>query len=155
MPLVRGALDEAGAGDAQAVGRAAAVGSGVVNGLAVTPDGTAYLTDSVRAVVHRVTPQDLAAGSGSLTPVYDLTDRLTPVPGRVFSLNGITSDPAGRYLLTVDMAAGDLHRIDLGTGGLSRVTLQGGDLTHADDLDLTADGSLRAARPAPGGVDSF
>ncbi|MGW4683458.1 SMP-30/gluconolactonase/LRE family protein [Streptomyces sp. NPDC004244] len=116
-----------------------------VNDLTITPDGTAYLTDSVRAVVYRVTPHELAAGSGTLSPAYDLGSRLTPVPGRTFSLNGITSDRAGRYLLAVDMIAGDLHRIDLRTGALSRVTLQGGDLTHADGLDLAADGTLRVA----------
>ncbi|NXY93397.1 SMP-30/gluconolactonase/LRE family protein [Streptomyces sp. BR123] len=116
-----------------------------VNDLTITPDGTAYLTDSVRAVVYRVTPHELTAGSGTLTPAYDLSSRLTPVPGRAFSLNGITSDRAGRYLLTVDMIAGDLHRIDLRTGALSRVTLQGGGLVHADGLDLAADGSLRVA----------
>ncbi|MFD7625020.1 SMP-30/gluconolactonase/LRE family protein [Streptomyces sp. NPDC059851] len=116
-----------------------------VNDLTITPDGTAYLTDSVRAVVYKVTPVQLASGSGTLTPAYDLSGRLTPVPGRTFSLNGITSDRAGRYLLTVDMIAGDLHRIDLRTGALSRVTLQGGDLTHADGLDLAPDGSLRVA----------
>lgn len=33
-----------------------------VNDLALTPDGTAYLTDSLRAAVYRVTPAQLAAG---------------------------------------------------------------------------------------------
>ncbi|WP_242438958.1 hypothetical protein [Streptomyces sp. CB00455] len=31
-----------------------------VNDLTLTPDGTAYLTDSVRGVVYRVTPAQLA-----------------------------------------------------------------------------------------------
>ncbi|MEW2413824.1 superoxide dismutase [Streptomyces sp. NPDC046866] len=116
-----------------------------INDLAFTPDGTAYLTDSVRAVLYRVTPAQLAAGSGELEAAYDLSGRLTPYPGRSFSLNGIAADPAGRYLLTVDMIAGDLHRVDLRTGALSRVDLGGGDLTHADGLDLAPDGSLRVA----------
>ncbi|MEU7554294.1 SMP-30/gluconolactonase/LRE family protein [Streptomyces sp. NPDC044571] len=116
-----------------------------VNDLAITPDGTAYLTDSVRGVVYRVTPELLAAGSGPLTAAYDLRPYLTPpVEGR-FSLNGIVSDPAGRFLLAVDMVAGDLHRIDLRTGAISRVALHGGDLLHADGLDLAPDGTLRVA----------
>ncbi|MEU9180179.1 SMP-30/gluconolactonase/LRE family protein [Streptomyces sp. NPDC048550] len=123
----------------------AGTGGLFVNDLAITPDGTAYLTDSVRSVVYRVTPAQLAAGSGALLPAYDLSGHLTPSPAGSFALNGIVSDPAGRFLLAVDMTAGDLHRIDLRTGAISRVALQGGDLTHADGLDLAPDGTLRVA----------
>ncbi|MEU3722137.1 SMP-30/gluconolactonase/LRE family protein [Streptomyces sp. NPDC031705] len=116
-----------------------------INDLTVTPDGTAYLTDSVRAVIYRVTPGQLRAGSGPLTVAHDLSGHVTPPPPGRFTLNGITSDRAGRYLLTVDMTAGELHRIDLRTGALSRVTLTGGDLKAADGLQLSATGVLRAA----------
>ncbi|MBT2471139.1 superoxide dismutase [Streptomyces sp. ISL-66] len=117
-----------------------------LNDLAITPDGTAYLTDSVRAVVYRVTPAQLAAGSGPLLPAYDLSTRLTPAPAGSFNLNGIAADPAGRYLLTVDMTAGDLYRIDPRSGAVSRVALSGGDLKTADGLDLAPGGVLRAAQ---------
>ncbi|WP_371617722.1 SMP-30/gluconolactonase/LRE family protein [Streptomyces sp. NBC_00454] len=117
-----------------------------LNDLAVTPDGTAYLTDSVRAVVYRVTPDQLAAGSGPLLPAYDLSGLLSPSPAGSFSLNGITADPAGRYLLTVDMTAGELYRIDPRSGAISRVALTGGDLKSADGLDLAPGGVLRAAQ---------
>lgn len=117
-----------------------------LNDLAVTPDGTAYLTDSVRAVVYRVTPDQLAAGSGPLLPAYDLSGMLTPSPAGSFTLNGIAADPAGRYLLTVDMTAGELYRIDPRTGAVSRVALTGGDLKTADGLDLAPGGVLRAAQ---------
>ncbi|MFI5827133.1 SMP-30/gluconolactonase/LRE family protein [Streptomyces sp. NPDC051578] len=116
-----------------------------VNDLALTPDGTAYLTDSLRAVVYRVTPARLAAGSGPLEVAYDLSGRIDPSSAGSTSLNGIVADPAGRFLLTVDMTAGDLHRIDLLTGALSRVTLHGGDLKHGDGLQLSPGGVLRVA----------
>ncbi|GAA0307096.1 hypothetical protein GCM10010302_52280 [Streptomyces polychromogenes] len=116
-----------------------------VNDLTITPDGTAYLTDSVRAVIYRVTPAQLRAGSGTLTAAYDLSGQVTPPPPGKFTLNGITSDAAGRYLLAVDMTAGELHRVDLATGALSRVTLTGGDLKAADGLDLSPGGTLRVA----------
>ncbi|WP_404956912.1 SMP-30/gluconolactonase/LRE family protein [Streptomyces sp. 147326] len=116
-----------------------------VNDLAITPDGTAYLTDSFRGVVYRVTPQQLAVGSGVLTEAYDLTPALRPRPAGGFSLNGIVSDPTGRYLLTVDMAEGELFRIDLRTGAVRRVALTGGDLKAADGLDLSPDATLRVA----------
>ncbi|MFD8143271.1 SMP-30/gluconolactonase/LRE family protein [Streptomyces sp. NPDC059708] len=116
-----------------------------INDLTITPDGTAYLTDSVRAVVYRVTPAQLRAGSGTLAVGYDLSRQVTPPPPGKFTLNGITSDAAGRYLLAVDMTAGELHRVDLATGALSRVTLTGGDLKAADGLDFSPGGTLRAA----------
>ncbi|MFE2284094.1 SMP-30/gluconolactonase/LRE family protein [Streptomyces sp. NPDC059443] len=117
-----------------------------LNDLAVTPDGTAYLTDSVRAVVYRVTPDQLATGSGPLLPAYDLSGLLAPSPAGSFTLNGITADPSGRFLLTVDMTAGDLYRIDPRSGAISRVALTGGDLKTADGLDLAPGGVLRAAQ---------
>ncbi|MGW6865210.1 SMP-30/gluconolactonase/LRE family protein [Streptomyces sp. NPDC054904] len=120
-----------------------------VNDLTVTPDGAAYLTDSVRGVIYRVAPEQLAAGDGPLLVAYDLTPALRPRPAGGFSLNGIVSDPAGRFLLTVDMPQGELHRVDLRTGALSRVTLTGGDLTSPDGLDLSPDGTLRVAQNVP------
>ncbi|MFF5702199.1 SMP-30/gluconolactonase/LRE family protein [Streptomyces sp. NPDC012794] len=116
-----------------------------INDLTVTPDGTAYLTDSVRAVIYRVTPGQLRAGSGPLTVAYDLSGHVTPPPPGRLTLNGITSDRAGRYLLTVDMTGGELHRVDLRTGALSRVALTGGDLKAADGIQLSPAGTLRAA----------
>lgn len=116
-----------------------------VNDLTITPDGTAYLTDGVRSVIYRVTPEQLAAGSGALTPVYDLAPALRPRPAGTLALNGITADRAGRYLLTVDMTAGDLYRVDLVTGAVRRVDLGGRDMKAADGLDLSPEGTLRVA----------
>ncbi|MBT2480254.1 SMP-30/gluconolactonase/LRE family protein [Streptomyces sp. ISL-94] len=131
-----------------------------VNDLTVTPDGTAYLTDSVRGVVYRATPAQLAAGGGALTEAYDLNPVLRPRPEGTFTLNGIISDRAGRYLLTVDMTGGDLYRVDLRSGAIVRVALTGAgpkavdskapdseapDLKAADGLDLSPDGTLRVA----------
>ncbi|WP_405831824.1 SMP-30/gluconolactonase/LRE family protein [Streptomyces sp. NBC_00105] len=124
---------------------AAGTAARFVNDLAVTPDGTAYLTDSIRGVVYRATPEQLAAGGGVLTEAYDLTPALRPRPAGGFSLNGIVSDRTGRYLLTVDMVEGELFRIDLRTGAVRRVALTGGDLKAADGLDLSPDGTLRVA----------
>ncbi|WP_079406005.1 SMP-30/gluconolactonase/LRE family protein [Streptomyces sp. 3211] len=127
------------------VARGAGAPDHFINDLTLTPDGTAYLTDSVRGVIYRVTPEQLAAGSGVLTEAYDLTPALRPRPAGGFSLNGIVSDPAGRYLLAVDMPMGDLYRVDLRSGAVRRVTLIGGDLKAADGLALSPDGTLRVA----------
>ncbi|WP_431903872.1 SMP-30/gluconolactonase/LRE family protein [Nonomuraea sp. bgisy101] len=110
-----------------------------VNDVAITPDGTAYLTDSVRAVVYRVTPDQVAKASGRsapLEPRYDLKDALEPHEPSAFTLNGIVADPSGRFLLTVDLTGGDLYRLDLSSGAIGRVALRGGDMKYADGLEL-------------------
>lgn len=119
-----------------------------VNDLAVTPDGTAYLTDSTRAVIYRVTPADLARGPrGTLTPAYDLSRVKDPGSPDAFTLNGVVADPAGHRLFTVDMTGGGLYRVDITTGAVHQVVLYGGDLTHGDGLELTH-GTLWAAHNA-------
>ncbi|MBF6352563.1 MULTISPECIES: SMP-30/gluconolactonase/LRE family protein [Nocardia] len=122
-----------------------------LNDIALTPDGTAYLTDSRRAVVYRVTPDALtraiaAGGHGELTDSVDLNPSLEPHDPGAYTLNGIAADPTGSYLLTVDSTGGDLYRIDLTTptAAVSKVTLDGGDLHLGDGLDLH-DGTLRVA----------
>lgn len=123
-----------------------------VNDLAIAPDGSAYLTDSVRAVVYRVTPAQLAraaAGTGqaTLTARFDVLAAVAPDARDTFALNGIVADPSGRYLLTVDMNGGGLYRIDLASGRAREVALHGGDMRHADGLELHH-GTLWAAHNA-------
>ncbi|WP_030066340.1 SMP-30/gluconolactonase/LRE family protein [Streptomyces natalensis] len=120
-----------------------------VNDLALAPDGSAYLTDSARAVVYRVTPQQLAeaaalGGRGTLTPRFDLAGVLAPHAPDAYTLNGIVADPSGRYLLAPDMTGGDLYRLDLASGGIRRVALSGGSMRMADGLELRH-GTLWAA----------
>ncbi|MFE0106392.1 SMP-30/gluconolactonase/LRE family protein [Streptomyces sp. NPDC059009] len=113
----------------------------MVNDIAITPDGTAYLTDSSRAVIYRVTPGQLANASahgkrGELTVSHDLGTTIAPHPADAYTLNGIVADPSGRYLLTVDMTGGDLYRVDLATGAVREVTPHGGDFTNGDGMEL-------------------
>ncbi|MFC5752809.1 SMP-30/gluconolactonase/LRE family protein [Actinomadura rugatobispora] len=109
-------------------------GARFVNDLAIAPDGGAYVTDSVRAVVYRATPRQLAQGGGTLVPRFDLSGVLEPHAPDAFTLNGIVA--AGRHLLAVDMTGGDLYRLDPATGGIRKVALRGGDLLHADGLEF-------------------
>lgn len=116
-----------------------------VNDVAITQDGTAYLTDSVRAVVYRVTPEQVRAvaaqgGRGELTPRFELGGVLEPREPGSFNLNGLVADPSGRYLLVVDMVGGDLYRVDLtAEAPIRKVELHGGDLTNGDGLELRGD----------------
>jgi sugar lactone lactonase YvrE len=116
----------------------------LVNDLTITPDGSAYLTDSLRAAVYRVTPWQLAlaqehGGRAPLTPAFDLVGVVAPHEPGTVTLNGIVVDPSGHYLLVVDMTGGDLYRIDLPSGGICKVALDGGDLRWGDGMLLEQD----------------
>lgn len=113
----------------------------MVNDVAMTPDGTAYLTDSFRATVYRVTPRQLEraaehGGRGELTARFDLSDDLEPRPAGAYTLNGIAADASGRHLFTVDSTGGDLYRVDTASGAVRKVALHGGDLANGDGLEL-------------------
>ncbi|MFB8282386.1 SMP-30/gluconolactonase/LRE family protein [Nocardia colli] len=115
-----------------------------VNDITITPDGTAYLTDSSRNIVYRVTAAQVAdaaahGGRAELTTAFDLAPVVAPHAADAFTLNGIVADAAGRYLLVVDMNAGELFRIALtpnATDPIRKVNLNGGNLIHGDGLEL-------------------
>ncbi len=111
-----------------------------VNDLAITADGTAYLTDSQRDVVYRVTPDQVRPGArAELDPRFDLRGVVPPHGVDAYTLNGIVAGPGETYLLVVDTTNGLLYRIELGDGHPSVVRLTGGDMRHGDGLAL--DGS--------------
>ncbi|MFI6776658.1 SMP-30/gluconolactonase/LRE family protein [Nocardia sp. NPDC050412] len=117
-------------------------GPRLVNDLAITPDGSAYLTDSLRPVVYRVTPEQVIAahgGKADLTAQFDLSTSISPHAPDAFTLNGIASDDSGRYLLIVDMNSGELYRVAAAANSpapIRRVTMHGADLKHGDGLEL-------------------
>jgi hypothetical protein len=73
------------------------------NDVAVGPDGSAYVTDTMARVIYKVTPQYVAsvfvpsAAFGS---------------AQQFALNGIALHPTG-YLLVAESAGGDLYKVPL------------------------------------------
>ncbi|MFF3221954.1 SMP-30/gluconolactonase/LRE family protein [Nocardia suismassiliense] len=114
-----------------------------VNDVAITPDGTAYLTDSVRGVVYRITADEVAraaahGGRADMTTQFDLNPVLAPRAPGGFTLNGIAADAGGRYLFVVDMDAGELFRVALAPNAadpIRKVALHGGNLAHGDGLE--------------------
>ncbi|MGW1805154.1 SMP-30/gluconolactonase/LRE family protein [Streptomyces sp. NPDC002078] len=109
-----------------------------VNDLVVTADGTAYATDSVRPVIYRVTPAEVArGGSAPLAAHFDLSGAIPPHSPTAYTLNGIVADPTGRLLFAVDMTGGGLYRVDVTDGSVRQVTLHGGDLVNGDGLELS------------------
>jgi sugar lactone lactonase YvrE len=110
---------------------------GFLNDVAVTPQGDAYVTDSLRPVLWKVSPSDLGGpggGSATLTPFLDLNGRIPYTSG--FNLNGIVSARDGRYLLSVQSNSGKLWRIAPGTGEAREVDLGGATLVNGDGLEI-------------------
>jgi sugar lactone lactonase YvrE len=110
---------------------------GFLNDIALTPSGDAYVTDSLRPVLWRLSAKDIAGGVGGstqLTPFLDLTSIVPYQDG--FNLNGLVSTPDGRYLLAVQSNTGQLHRIDPAAGTAQEVDLGGARLTNGDGLAL-------------------
>ncbi|TCO59401.1 SMP-30/gluconolactonase/LRE family protein [Actinocrispum wychmicini] len=123
----------------------------LVNDMAITSDGTAYITDSYRSVVYRITPEQLAkaheqGGEAPLRPAFDLSGIVEPHAPDAITLNGIVAERTGRYLLTVDMTGADLYRIALPSGKVDKVALSGGDIMTGDGMELQND-TLWVAHP--------
>lgn len=82
---------------------------GFLNDLVVTNRGV-FVTDSVRPVLWHITPELLAAGSGTPESIGLAPEIPFASP---FNLNGIVSFKDGRELIVVHSGLGTLYRIDL------------------------------------------
>ncbi|MFJ5776465.1 SMP-30/gluconolactonase/LRE family protein [Streptomyces sp. NPDC093094] len=115
------------------------VGHSVINDLDMTADGTAYITDSTRQKVYKVTPAQLseAISSGAertLSVGFDLNGIITPQPEGTITLNGIEAGQYSNWLITVDMATGDLFNLNVATGKATKVQLAGSSPVSGDGL---------------------
>ena len=104
-----------------------------VNDVTLTPDGSAFFTDSMNPELYRVFPD----GAGGYEMEAYLNLEGTPIRyGEGFNLNGIASSADGRYLVTVKSATGELFRIDTTTKDVALIDTGGADLTNGDGLLL-------------------
>lgn len=104
-----------------------------VNDVALTPDGSAFFTDSANPELYRVFPDS----SGGYEAESYLNFEGTPAEyTEDFNLNGIASTPDGRYLIVVNSGSGQLFRIDTGTKEVVQIETGGADLTNGDGLLL-------------------
>ncbi|MDX6555544.1 MAG: superoxide dismutase, Cu-Zn family [Miltoncostaeaceae bacterium] len=110
---------------------------GFLNDVAVAPDGTAYVTDSLRPVLFRVGARELRSGGTTETRLASFM-RLTPgLPYKKgFNVNGIEVGNRGRALVLAQSNTGRLFRIDLRGGAIDRIDLGAARLTNADGLVL-------------------
>ena len=104
-----------------------------VNDVALTPDGSAFFTDSMRPELYRVFPD----GSGGYEMETYLDFEGTPLKYEEgFNLNGIAATPDGRHLITVKSLSGQLFRIDTQSKEVIQIDTGGADLTNGDGLLL-------------------
>ena len=102
-----------------------------INDVTITPDGSAYFTDSFRPVLFKIS--DMMGGEAESW--LDFTGTVLEY-GEGFNLNGIAASPDGRYLLVVHSGNGNLYRIDTDTQEVSQVDTGGADLTAGDGILL-------------------
>ena len=108
-----------------------------INDVAVAPDGTAYLTDSLRPLLFRVTPRQLRAGGAAETRLPAFRDVGPGIYRDWFNFNGIEVGNRGRALVVAQSNTGRLYRIDpRAGGGTVRIKLGNARLTNADGLVL-------------------
>jgi sugar lactone lactonase YvrE len=104
-----------------------------VNDVALTPDGSAFFTDSMNPELYRVFPD----GSGGYRQETYLEFEGTPIEYEEgFNLNGLAATPGGRYLFTVKSLSGQLFRIDTRSKEVVEIDTGGADLTNGDGLLL-------------------
>jgi sugar lactone lactonase YvrE len=108
-------------------------GATFLNDVAVTPDGDAYVTDSLRPVLFRV--PSTVDGVGEVEPWLNFEE--TPAEYEEgFNFNGIDATEDGRYLVAVQSNTGELFRIDIESKQVVEINLGGETLTNGDGLLL-------------------
>jgi Cu-Zn family superoxide dismutase len=104
-----------------------------LNDVAVTPEGRAYFTDSLRPVLFQVTSTGDRVGEAE--PWLNFEG--TPAEYEEgFNLNGIDATEGGRYLVAVQSNTGELFRIDTKSKEVVEIDLGGETLASGDGLLL-------------------
>ncbi|MDQ2805542.1 MAG: SMP-30/gluconolactonase/LRE family protein [Chloroflexota bacterium] len=105
-----------------------------LNDITLTPDGSAYVTDSISPYLYKLTPN--GAGGFRYERWLDFTGTaFAYVQG--FNANGIVASADGAYLLIVQSATGRLYRVATSDKTVSDVDLGGGTLANGDGMWLT------------------
>ncbi len=106
-------------------------GSPLLNDLVVAPSGDAYVTDSYRPVLFKV-----SADAEKAEPWLDFSGTAFEYQEEGPNANGIEVTPDGAHLLVVQMNTGRLYRIEVASKEVSEVNLGGETLANGDGLVL-------------------
>lgn len=115
-------------------GRGGAGSPSFINDETVTPDGSTYVTDSIRPFLYRVGPKRATDGVAPLEAFLDFTG--TPLQYTAgFNVNGIAASADGRHLVLAKSNTADLWRVDVATKEVTKIDL-GGASVAGDGLVL-------------------
>ncbi len=113
-----------------------APGTGILNDIAITPQGDVYVTDSFSPTLWRIP----AAALGRRAPATGTLEAIelgAPYQQQAgFNVNGIVPTFDGRFLVFVQSNTGKLFRMTLSTRAIIEVDLRGGSMLNADGLEL-------------------
>lgn len=104
-----------------------------INDVALTPNGDAYFTDSMRPTLFRVS----STPDGEVGEAESWLDfEGTPIEYQEgFNLNGIVASEDGRYLVVTQSNTGNLYRIDTESREVTQIDL-GGETVAGDGMVL-------------------
>ncbi|MFD4641062.1 SMP-30/gluconolactonase/LRE family protein [Lentzea sp. NPDC058436] len=101
---------------------------GLVNDVAIAPNGDAYVSDSIRPVLYRITSAQLKSRQVEQPLRTAVSFVGTPVkyePEGVINGNGLVVTPDGRYVLMADTNSQAFYRISTRTGAVLPIDLGG------------------------------
>ncbi len=113
-------------------------GRGIVNDVAITPHGDAYLTEFSLSKIYRIPAAGIAQPEPAVQelPVWlNLRGTVFPIQGG--SANGIAATPDGRFLIVAHYAAGELYRVRIRDQQVTKIRLHGKHLDGPDGIELS------------------
>ena len=116
-----------------------APGRSIINDVAVTPNGDAYLTEFDDSRLYRIAAAELQVRRSDVQPLPVFLDfDGTAFPTRSGSANGIAATPDGKYLIVAHYDAGRLYRVRLRDKQVTRIDLHGARLAGPDGIELAS-----------------
>jgi Cu-Zn family superoxide dismutase len=123
--------------DGDLIARFATGKGGFINDVAVAPDGTAYVTDSLRPLLFRIGPRQLRSGTRETRlPAFMRLAEAGLLYRQGFNVNGVEVGNRGRALVLAQSNTGRLFRVDPRRRVVERIDLRGARLANADGLVL-------------------
>ncbi len=120
-------------------------GQSIINDVAVTPNGDAYLTEFDDSQLYRIPASELQVTQADVQPLPLFLDfDGTAFPTRSGSANGIAATPDGKYLIVAHFDAGRLYRVRLRDKQVTRIDLHGARLAGPDGIELASSDVLYA-----------
>ena len=102
----------------------------LLNDVVTTSAGDAYVTDSNRPILFKV-----SADAEAAEPWLDFTGTAFEYQEGI-NANGIVATPDDRYLIVIQLNTGQLYRIDTESKEVIEIEVAGGELTNGDGLVL-------------------